>query len=162
MPDGRPPTEEELDAAATALIPKLNRIADKALEEPHQFATEPNLEHRAASAHGYTSTDRLGLTDSLDVRITHEFAPRWCALDHDARAKADPVIAILELYPGASGRLELYLCAPHHANLLDTYRRRALEAQTPELHFAGRRIIALNPRPLDVADVIKSGGAPLE
>jgi hypothetical protein len=160
--DRRPPTEEELDEAARALIPKLNRISDLALEEPHDFTTAPNIEHRRKLAlRGGRHIDRLALTDSIEVRLTHEFVPRWCALNHDARAKADPVIAILELYPGSTGRLELYLCVGHHANLTETFRRRSLASNGPELHFAGRRILALNPRPLDVADVIKHGGAPL-
>ncbi len=157
-----PVTEEELDAAAAALVPKLDRLAAIELEEPYTFPTEPDVEHRATQATGYNKTDALGLTDSLEAKITHEFAPHWCALADDKRAKADPVIAILELYPGNAGRVELYLCSGHHANLLDSYRRRALESESPELHLAGRRILALNPRPLDVADVIASGGAPLE
>ena len=161
MNEDRPPvTEEELDEAAAALIPGLMRASDRALEEPHDFGAAHTRKPTPKPGIRYgIRSDALGLTDTLDVRITHEFAPRWCALGDDARAKVDPVIAILELYPGTAGRVELYLCAPHHANLLDTYRRRALEANTTELHFAGRRIIALNPRPLDVQDVIKSGGA---
>ena len=159
----RPPvTEEELDAAASALIPKLEATADKWLELGHAFTTKPTKPSRRVGLRYGVRDDALGLTDSLEVRITHEFAPHWCALGDDKRAKADPVIAILELYPGNAGRVELYLCAGHHANLLDSYRRRALESESPELHLAGRRILALNPRPLDVTDVIKSGGAPHE
>ena len=157
-----PVTEEELDEAARALIPSLEEAAGKALEEPHDFgAAKPTKPSRRIELRYGVRNDNLGLTDSLDVHLTHEFAPRWCALGDDERAKVDPVIAILELYPGAAGRVELYLCIGHHANLLESYRRRALESESPELHLAGRRILALNPTPLDVADVIKSGGAPL-
>lgn len=155
-----PPTEEELDDAARALIPTLDRMAELELEAPHGFTTEPRpLVRKGEHRYGIRS-DPLGLTDSIEVALSHEFVPRWCALDHDTRARHDPLIVIVELHAGAAGRLELHLCPEHYANLIDTYRRRALVADGPALHFAGRRIIAVNPRPLDVVDVLKSGGAP--
>ncbi len=159
----RPPTEEELDVVASALIPKLDRIAGMALEEPHDFTTAPDIKHRnkLAELRSGNHTDVLGLTDSIEVQITHEFAPRWCALGDGARARHDALVLIVDLYPGAAGRIEIHLCPPHYANLVDTYRRRALVADGPELHFAGRRIIAVNPRALDVVEVLKSGGPPL-
>ncbi len=158
-----PPTEDEVDEAARAAIPKLDAFAILALEEPHDFTTAPNIKHRnkLAELRSGNHTDVLGLTDSIEVQITHEFAPRWCALGDGARARHDALELIVHLYAGAAGRIEIHLCPPHYANLVDTYRRRALAANGPELHFAGRRIIAVNPRALDVVEVLKSGGAPL-
>lgn len=158
---GRHPTDEELDLAARALIPQLDRIALLHLEEPHNFDTEPHTEHRRKFEHRYgVHSDTLGLTDSITVELTHEFAPRWCALGDGARARHDPLDLIVELGPGDAGRIELHLCPSHYANLANAYRRRALDPEGHELHFAGRLIIAVNPRRLDVTEVLKSGGAP--
>lgn len=155
----KPPTEEELDEAARRLIPKLDRLAARALEEPHDFTTEPNTEHRRKlELRGGRQTDRIGITDSLDVKVTTAFGPKWCALGAHNHASADPVILILELYPGSAGRLELYLCPRHRADLIHKHRRRALAGTIAELHFAGRRILALNPRPLDVDEVLEAAG----
>jgi hypothetical protein len=155
------PTEQELDKAARDLIPILDRMAERALEEPHDFTTKPQKRSLKGEYRYGIRSDRLGLTDSIEVELTHEFAPRWCALGDGARARHDPLNLIVELYPGVAGHLELHLCPPHYANLVDAYRRRALVANGPALHFAGRRIIAVNPRPLDVVDILKSSEVPL-
>lgn len=153
-----PPTEDELDEAARRLIPKLDRLAIRNLEEPHDFDTEPDTEHRRQFEHRYgVHSDTLGLTDSLEVRVTREFIRRPCALGDSKTATAVPVFVIVELHAGTSGSLDLWLCPEHRQNLIDTYRSRSL-ANNSALHFAGRRIIAVDPRPLDVIDVLKSGG----
>jgi hypothetical protein len=157
----RPPTDAELDAIARALIPQLDAAASKALNLPHNFDNPPAREHRRKlGLRGGRQTDTLGRTDTLTIRLITVFGPKSCALGGHADASADPINLILELDPYASGRLELYLCPPHRNDLITKHRQRTLAGHA-ELHFAGRRILAINPRPLDVVEVLNSAASPL-